>query len=467
MGLIKAAAGALGGALGDAWQDAIHCPTMDNQTVACHGVKMANPNDSRTSNTKGSANVITNKSWIIVEQNVCMLTIDNGKITGVVTEPGRYQFVNSSAPSVFAGEIGDAAKDVIQRFIYGGTPSYEQQVIYINLQRLPGIRFGTGTPVPYFDPRYNTTIELRFHGTFEIQIPDAENAVKFYSQVMAKGVNASDLTVNGLFNNEQYKTELLESITAGLAGLSAENVTYAAIQPKVKRLRELTSVELESIWGPRGIKLTSLAIPAVTPTEESKELLGDRLKADTLTNPDVQRAVMVGSVAKGIEAAGANENGAMMGFMGMNMAMGAGGNILGTMPPTQQPMGGMQGGMQQAPANGWTCSCGAVNTGAFCSNCGNKKPEAWTCSCGATNTTKFCANCGKSKAGAAPQAPAGWTCECGNVNTTKFCSNCGKPKPAAKKKYKCDKCGWTPADPAHPPKFCPECGDPFDDSDLV
>ena len=207
MGLIKAAAGALGGALGDAWQDAIHCPTMDNQTVACHGVKMANPNDSRTSNTKGSANVITNKSWIIVEQNVCMLTIDNGKITGVVTEPGRYQFVNSSAPSVFAGEIGDAAKDVIQRFIYGGTPSYEQQVIYINLQRLPGIRFGTGTPVPYFDPRYNTTIEIlkEFIKNLRVNEKKEREITQKYIDLMATKTPSQNQTIGNLSGGNQQK----------------------------------------------------------------------------------------------------------------------------------------------------------------------------------------------------------------------------------------------------------------------
>lgn len=60
-----------------------------------------------------------------------------------------------------------------------------------------------------------------------------------------------------------------------------------------------------------------------------------------------------------------------------------------------------------------------------------------------------------------------WVCTCGTENNGKFCIECGKAKPAGIPQYKCDKCGWEPNDKTKPPKFCPECGDSFDDSDIV
>lgn len=465
MGLIKAAIGALGGTLGDTWKEAVHCQAMSNSVILRTGTKM-HQNSGRTSNTKGTENVISNGSSILVEENTCMLTLDNGKITNVVTEPGSYTLDNSSAPSIFAGQIKDSAKDFIKRFTYGGTPSYEQRVVYINLQKLPGIKFGTSTPVPYFDPKYNTSIDLRFFGTFEIQIPDAEYAVRFYQEVASKGVLSGDMTVSSIFDSNQYKQEFIQAMTEALGMLSTQGVFYSMISTRLTELTNNVQAATVGSWQQRGFMVTNIGMGAPTLTDESKKLLGDRLKADTMLDPNVQQAMMAGSVARGIESAASNEAGAMMGFMGMNMAQQAGGNIMGQMTANAQQFNQRQ---PQNDPNAWKCSCGNVNTGAFCSSCGNKKPEAWVCKCGTQNTGKFCANCGTSKEGAAPvpKASGEWVCKCGKTNSGRFCAECGSPKPEAPKKYKCDKCGWEPVDPSNPPKFCPECGDHFDDSDLV
>lgn len=465
MGLIKAAIGALGGTLGDTWKEAVHCQAMSNSVILRTGTKM-HQNSGRTSNTKGTENVISNGSSILVEENTCMLTLDNGKITNVVTEPGSYTLDNSSAPSIFAGQIKDSAKDFIKRFTYGGTPSYEQRVVYINLQKLPGIKFGTSTPVPYFDPKYNTSIDLRFFGTFEIQIPDAEYAVRFYQEVASKGVLSGDMTVSSIFDSNQYKQEFIQAMTEALGMLSTQGVFYSMISTRLTELTNNVQAATVGSWQQRGFMVTNIGMGAPTLTDESKKLLGDRLKADTMLDPNVQQAMMAGSVARGIESAASNEAGAMMGFMGMNMAQQAGGNIMGQMTANAQQFNQRQ---PQNDPNAWKCSCGNVNTGAFCSSCGNKKPEAWVCKCGTQNTGKFCANCGTSKEGAAPvpKASGEWVCKCGKTNSGRFCAECGSPKPEAPKKYKCDKCGWEPVDPSNPPKFCPECGDPFDDGDLV
>ena len=156
-------------------------------------------------------------------------------------------------------------------------------------------------------------------------------------------------------------------------------------------------------------------------------------------NPMVAGSRLVGAQADAMRTAAANEGGAMQGFMGMGMAMNAGGNNaqnLFAMGQQQQQQAPVQ---QAAPTNGWKCSCGATATGKFCPECGTKKPEE----------------------------PAGWTCSCGAVNKGKFCPECGAKKPAGVPQYKCDKCGWEPEKGVKPPKFCPECGDPFDNGDIL
>ena len=194
MGLIKAISGSVGGALADTWLEAITPGVIDNTFIMKQGVQKS---DRRGSNTKATPNVISNGSKILVPENTCMLTIDNGKITNIVSDPGQYVFESKSAPSIFTSGIADAAKDAVQRFMHGGQQASEQRVVYVNLQPLPGITFGTATPMPYPDPRYNTTIDLRFYGTFEIQIRDAESAVRFYTE--AAGKSGGDITVSSLF----------------------------------------------------------------------------------------------------------------------------------------------------------------------------------------------------------------------------------------------------------------------------
>jgi len=427
MGLIKAATSALGGTLADSWKEAIHCPRMDNTVIMRKGSRM---NAGAGSNSKGNDNVISRGSVINVEEMTCMLTVDNGKITNIVTEPGQYEFDNSTAPCIFAGDIAASLKDALTRFTFGGAASTQQRVVYINLQRLPEIPFGTGTPFPYYDPVYNTSIDLRFHGTFEIQIPDAEMAVRFYREVGSKGVDAGDITVS-VFKSEQYKREFMDVLEIAINYLADEGVPYSQIARSKKSLVEKAQEATREKWMSRGFVLTSLVMGPVTLTDESKALLGDRLKADTMLGGDVQRAMMAGSVARGIEAAGSNSGGAMVGLMGMNMAQQTGGNILGQMGPAPATWP-KQTPPQAAPAmpqgfGTWKCSCGADNTGKFCAQCGAAKPAAageWTCSCGAKNTGKFCAECG-----AAKPAPAGeWLCSCGAKNTGKFCAECGKAK---------------------------------------
>ena len=199
-------------------------------------------------------------------------------------------------------------------------------------------------------------------------------------------------------------------------------------------------------------------------------MIKDLQRSAVFRNPTMAAAHLTDAQADAMKSAAKNEaTGPMFAFAGMNMAAQAGGmnaaNLF-AMGAQQQPQT-----EQSAPAPaGWTCACGTTgNTGKFCRECGKPEPkpepQGWTCACGTEgNTGKFCRECGKPK----PQAsPDGWTCACGAVNKGKFCAECGAKKPASDPLYKCDKCGWEPKDPNHPPKFCPECGDPFDDNDIT
>ncbi len=223
---------------------------------------------------------------------------------------------------------------------------------------------------------------------------------------------------------------------------------------------------LSAEWGARGIGDVKVAINPPTLTEEDQQMLKDAQKTAMYRDPTMAGATLVGAQAEAMKTAAGNSAGAMTGFMGMGMAMNQGGiNAQNLFAMGQQ----QQAQQQAAPApaaEGWKCSCGATATGKFCPECGAKKPEpvaadGWKCACGTIVTGKFCPECGSPK-----PVDEGWTCVCGTVNKGKFCPNCGAKKPAGVPQYKCDKCGWEPEKGATPPKFCPECGDPFDNGDL-
>ena len=190
--------------------------------------------------------------------------------------------------------------------------------------------------------------------------------------------------------------------------------------------------------------ITSFNMNPPSMSQEDQELIKNLQRTAVMRDPAMAAAHLTEAQGEAMKTAAGNSGGAMVGFMGMNMAQQAGGINAGNLfNMAAQNQAAQQA--QQAPAqptiaaNGWTCSCGQTNTGKFCSGCG--KP--------------------------APQKGDSWTCSCGAQNKGKFCAECGKPKPAGVPLYKCDKCGWEPDDPTKPPKFCPQCGDPFDANDIV
>ena len=444
MGIIKAISSAVGGGFADQWLEVIEPDRMSDTTVFTAGVPVRR-DDKRGSNRKGTENTVSDGSVIHVYPNQFMLLVDGGKIVDYTAEEGYYTVKNSSLPSMFNGQFGDSLKETFSRFKYGGVTPVAQRVFYVNLQEIKGIKFGTRNPINYFDNFYNAELFLRTHGTYSIKIKDP---LKFYAEAVPRDqdrVEISDI-------NEQYLSEFLEALQAAINQMSADGERISYVSSKSVQLGKYMANILDESWNQmRGMEIQAVGIASISYDEESVKLINMRNQGAMLSDPNVREGYMQGSVARGIEAAGSNAAGSMAGFMGVGVGMQAGGGVIGAASAANQQQ--MQ--RQAATAGSWTCACGEVNSGAFCSACGKPKPEqgGWTCACGEKNSGAFCSACGKPK----PER-GGWTCSCGEKNNGAFCTACGKKRPEP---AKCGKCGYTP-EPGETPKFCPECGAPFD-----
>jgi len=436
MGIIKAAVGAIGGSLADQWLEVIEADNMSDTTVLASGTRVRT--DKRNQNVKGTDNLITNGSVVHVYPNQFMILVDGGKIVDYTAEPGYYKVDNQSAPSLFNGQFGDVLKETFERVKYGGTTPYAQKVYFINLQEIKNIPFGTPNPVNYFDNFYNAELYLRAHGYFSIRIVDP---IKFYAEAIPK--NKDHVDIQDI--HKLYLSEFLNAFQTSIGKMSVDGIRISHVTSKGMELADYMSKVLDATWtANRGIQIESVGINSISYDEESKKLINMRNQGAMLSDATIREGYVQGSIARGLEAAGSNANGSMAGFMGVGMGMQTAGGFMGA--ASQTNMAQMQ--MQAAQA---AQAQPAVNASA----------KSWTCGCGTVNTGRFCINCGKEK----PQAGGTWTCSCGTVNQGNFCPSCGNKKPAARS-YKCNKCGWVPADKANPPKFCPECGDPFNEGDL-
>ena len=433
MGLIHAAIGTASGVLADQWKEYFYCEALDNNTLAVKGKKKT----SARSSNHGNDNIISSGSLIAVADGQCMLIVEQGKIVDVCAEPGEYQYDASTEPSVFSGNLGDSIMEVFKvvgkRFTFGGEAPKDQRIYYFNSKEIPGNKYGTPSPVPFRVVDQNVGLDIdisvRCFGEYSFRL---SNPLLFYTNVC--GNISNDYKVDQI--SGQMRTELLTALQPAFARISEKGVRYSALPAHTTELADALNQELSAKWSDvRGMEIVSVGVSSVKASEEDEAMIKELQRNAAFKNPNMAAAHLVGAQASAMQAAAANENGAAMGFVGMGMAQGAGGVNAQSL---------YQMGAQTAPvtaADSWVCpNCGKPATGKFCAECGTKKPET----------------------------AAGWTCpSCGTVNKGKFCAECGAKKPAGVPQYRCDKCGWEPKDPTKPPKFCPECGDPFDTGDAV
>lgn len=444
MGLIKAGMGALGGTLADQWKEFFYCESMPKEVLVTKGQKRTT---GRSSNTKGNDNIISNGSGIAVADGQCMIIVEQGKVVEVCAEPGEFTYDTSTEPSIFSGNLGESIKETFKtvgkRFTYGGDTGKDQRIYYFNTKEILENRFGTANPVPFrvVDSKIGLDIDvsIRCSGVYSYKIVDP---LLFYSNVCGNVEQEySREELDGTLNKE-----FISALQPAFGRLSEMELRPNQIVTHNTDLENAMNTALSEKWGAlRGLKVVSIAFGSITLPDEDAELIKQAQRTAIMRDPTMAAATLVGAQADAMKTAAGNEAGAMTGFMGMGMAMNAAGGgmnaqnlfAMGQQQQAQQAAQTPQSTPAPQAAGGWKCACGTTVTGNFCPNCGTKRPAE----------------------------DEGWTCSCGAVNKGKFCTNCGAKKPAGAPLYRCDKCGWEPEDPKNPPRFCPECGDIFDEND--
>ncbi len=431
MGLIMAAIGAAGGTLADQYKEYFTCDSLSADTLVVKGVKHA---DKRSTN-HGNDNVISNGSVIAVSEGQCMVIIDNGQVVDYCAVPGVYTFDQSSQPSMFAeGKLGEklkaTAKEMLRRVSFGGDSATDQRVYYFNIKEITGNKFGTNQKIQFrvVDNKIGLDIDTQIgvSGTYSYMITDP---MLFYKNVC--GNVQREYTRSEL--DAQLKAEFIGALQPAFAEISALGLRPSELPGHSMEIAEKMNHVLSEKWSElRGISIISVALNPVILPPEDEAMIKEAQRVAMLQNANYAAATLVNAQAEAMKTAAGNSAGAMTGFMGMNMAAGAGGvNAQNLFAMGQQQAAAQPAQAQTAApsADSWTCSCGAVNTGKFCSECASPKPApaapagSWTCSCGTVNTGKFCSEC------ASPKPSADWTCSCGAVNTGKFCSECASPRP--------------------------------------
>ena len=437
MGLISATLNSVSSVLSDQWKEYFYCDTIPSDVLVVKGKKRV----SAKSSNKGNDNIISDGSVIAVADGQCMIIVEQGKVVDICADPGEFIYDMSTEPSIFSGKLSETIPAVFhtigKRIGFGGDTAKDQRVYYFNTKELIGNKYGTPSPVPFrvVDENIGLDIDIaiRCFGEYSYKIT---NPILFYTNVCG---NVSSQYKRSEIDG-QLKSELLTALQPAFAKISDMGIRYSALPGHTTEIAAALNDVLSEKWAElRGVEIVSFGVSSVKASEEDEAMIKELQKTAAFKNPNMAAAQIVSAQADAMKAAASNSAGAAVGFMGMGMAQNAGGVDAASLFGMAQQQSNK---VTVKPKSGWTCpKCGASATGKFCPECGAKKPES---------------------------AADGWTCpECGTVNKGKFCAECGAKKPAGAVQYKCDKCGWEPENGSKPPRFCPECGDPFDNNDIV
>ena len=447
MGLIEAIGGAIKGVAADQWKEYFYCDSLPENVLVTRGRKRTQ--GAFGTKNEGHDNIISNGSVIAVNEGQCMIIVEDGQVVEFSAKAGQFLYDTSTEPSLLTTkDLGDNIKKTFatvgRRFSFGGQTGKDQRVYYFNTKEIMNNKYGT--PNKEIGLSLNTMISC--NGMYSYQIFDP---ILFYTNVCSNV--SDDYTRDKL--DQMLKAEIITALTPALGQISALGIRYDEVNIHQDELLDAMNKELDEKWGQiRGMRIVSFNISPLNIPPEDLKMIQDLQRTKSLTDAGMAAATLVSAQADAMRAAASNEQaGPMMAFAGMNMANMAGGMDASSLFAMHQQNQQAQQAAQPAPTPAAPAPAAAPAA------------DSWTCSCGATNTGNFCMQCGGKKPAPAPAAE-GWTCSCGSVNQGNFCMNCGTKRPAGAPLYRCDKCGWTPEDPQNPPKFCPECGDIFDDKDV-
>ena len=398
MGLIKAGMGAFGSSLADQWKEFFYCDALPNDVLMRKGEKRTG---KRSSNTKGSDNIISSGSGIVVADGQCMIIVDQGEVVEVCAEPGEFTYDRSTEPSLFAGELEESiigTRDTIRkRFTYGGDTGKDQRVYYFNTKEIIGNKFGTANPIMFEVTNkrigMTRTVQVRCNGLYTYVIADP---LRLYTRLC--GNVEYEFTRDQI--DDQLKGEFIDALQPAFGMLAEQELRPAQIPGKVNELKKAMNDAVRQEWMEnRGICVEKITLNPITLTEADMKKINEMEDAATTgANPFMMAGRMTDATADAMKEAAGNSAGAMTGFMGMGMVgMAQHGGFRAAQ--NLYAMGQQQAAAQKtAPVQeGWHCGCGATVTGNFCPECGAKRPEGWTCSCGAVNKGNFCPECGAKK----------------------------------------------------------------------
>lgn len=326
MGFIKAFSGAISNTFADQWLD-YYQPKADISATA--GLYPAVQNNLGE-NTKGNECVISNGSKIIVPEGTALITMQDGEITGFITEPGGFIFRTDdpNSQSIFAGDgiVSSLVKSTWDKVKFGGQPATQQLAFYVNLKAIPNNKFGTQGEIYWDDAFFGTQVGAVARGTYVIHIMDPLLFVKNFVPSMYLQPNAPTFDFADMENDacSQLFNDVVSSLSSAfslytndpnkgnrISKIQSDSVGFAA------SLSE--AVESAAKWKTNyGLEITQVSITSIEYDEDTKELMKEVKKADAFAGARGNTFMQM-SVARGIEAAGQNGGGTGMAFMGMGM----------------------------------------------------------------------------------------------------------------------------------------------------